>query len=61
MSQNDLFRLAIPEEFGGLGLNCEQFFPSWRSSAAAGMRMNLHHANGLNWRIMYDHGAPTSR
>ena len=24
--KSDLFRLAIPEEYGGLGLNCEQFF-----------------------------------
>ncbi|MCZ8761785.1 acyl-CoA dehydrogenase family protein [Escherichia albertii] len=31
--KNDLFRLAIPEEFGGLGLNCEQFFLLWKNFA----------------------------
>lgn len=61
--KNDLFRLAIPEEFGGLGLNCEQFFSVMEEfcRGPGGMRMNLHHANGLNWRIMYDHGAADLR
>lgn len=56
--KNDLFRLAIPEEYGGLGLNCEQFFAVMEEfcRGPGGMRMNLHHANGLNWRILYDHG-----
>jgi alkylation response protein AidB-like acyl-CoA dehydrogenase len=61
--KNDLFRLAIPEEFGGLGLNTEQFFYVMEEfcRGPGGMRMNLHHANGLNWKIMYDHGAPDLR
>jgi len=56
--KHDLFRLAIPEEFGGLGLNCEQFFAVMEEfcRGPGGMRMNLHHANGLNWRILRDHG-----
>ena len=57
--QYDLFRLAMPEEIGGLGLNNEQFFQVMEEfcRGPGGMRMNLHHANGLNWRIMYDHGS----
>ncbi|MGI5912230.1 MAG: acyl-CoA dehydrogenase family protein [Syntrophomonadaceae bacterium] len=56
--KNDLFRLAIPEEYGGLGLNTEQFFMVMEEfcRGPGGMRMNIHHANGLNWRILYDHG-----
>ena len=54
-----LFSLALPEQYGGLGLNCEQFFIVMQEfcRGPGGMRMNLHHANGLNWKIMHDHGA----
>lgn len=56
--KNDLFRLAIPEEYSGMGLNTEQFFPVMQEfcRGPGGMRMNLHFINGLNWKIMYDHG-----
>lgn len=61
--RNDLFRLSIPEAYGGLGLNCEQFFAVMEEfcRGPGGMRMNLHHANGLNWRILHDHGADDLR
>lgn len=61
--KNDLFRFAIPEEYGGMGLNCVQFFDVMEEfcRGPGGMRMNLHHANGLNWKIMYDHGADDLR
>lgn len=57
--KNDLFRLALPEKYGGLGLNTEQFFRVMEEfcRGPGGMRMNLHHANGLNWKILHDHGA----
>ncbi|MDX5628774.1 MULTISPECIES: acyl-CoA dehydrogenase family protein [unclassified Brenneria] len=56
--KNDLVRLSLPEEYGGLGLNCEQFFAVMEefSRGPGGMRMNLHCANGLSWRILRDHG-----
>lgn len=55
----DLFRLSIPEMYGGLGLNTQQFFMVMEEfcRGPGGMRMNLHHANGLNWKILNDHGA----
>lgn len=56
--ENKLFALTLPEEFGGLGLSVEQFFPVLEEicRGPGGMRMNLHYANGLDWDILYEHG-----
>lgn len=55
--KNDLNRISIPREYGGLGLNAEQSFAVQEQiyRGPGGMRMNLHHANCMNWRIVYDH------
>ncbi|MDD9147516.1 acyl-CoA dehydrogenase family protein [Sporolactobacillus sp. CQH2019] len=61
--KNGFFGLTVPEEYGGKGLNVEQFFPVLEQicRGPGGMRMNLHHANGLDWRIMYEHGSKKLR
>ncbi len=56
--ENDLYRYYLPSEFGGWDLNeleilrvQEEF-----SRGPGGMRMHLHHAADMNWRILYDYG-----
>lgn len=55
-----LNRVSLPEEYGGMGLNAEQSFAVQEEiyRGPGGMRMNLHHANCMNWRIVYDHAQP---
>ena len=57
--ENDLYRCALPEEYGGYGLSeldilrvQEEF-----SRGPGGMRMHLHYAMDLNWRILDDYGS----
>ncbi|QOS66988.1 acyl-CoA/acyl-ACP dehydrogenase [Eggerthella guodeyinii] len=57
---NDLYRFYLPAEYGGWGLNeleilrvQEEF-----SRGPGGMRMHLHHAADMNWRILDDYGCP---
>lgn len=54
----DLYRLRLPEEYGGLGLNAEQYFLVLEEicRGPGGVRMYLHTVNGLNWHILYSHG-----
>ena len=57
--EHDLYRCALPEEYGGFGLSeleilrvQEEF-----SRGPGGMRMHLHYAMDLNWRILYEFGS----
>ena len=58
--KNDLYRFYMPSEYGGWDLNeleilrvQEEF-----SRGPGGMRMHLHHAADMNWRILDDYGKP---
>lgn len=57
---NDLYRFALPLEYGGFGLTCKQIFQVQErfSRGPGGMRMHLHYAADLNWRIMDEFGQP---
>lgn len=57
---NDLYRFALPLKYGGFGLNCKQIFQVQEmfSRGPGGMRMHLHYAADLNWRIMDEFGQP---
>ena len=57
--ENDLYRFALPAQYGGWDLSeldilrvQEQF-----SRGPGGMRMHLHHAADMNWRILDDYGS----
>ena len=58
--KNDLYRFYLPSEYGGWDLDeleilrvQEEF-----SRGPGGMRMHLHHAADMNWRILDDYGTP---
>lgn len=58
--ENDLYRFYLPSKYGGWDLNeleilrvQEEF-----SRGPGGMRMHLHHAADMNWRILDDYGKP---
>jgi alkylation response protein AidB-like acyl-CoA dehydrogenase len=55
---HNLYRFYLPEQYGGWGLTTRQIFQVQEefSRGPGGMRMHLHHAAGLNWRIMDDFG-----
>ena len=57
--QNDLYRFALPEKYGGFGLSEKQILMVQEefSRGPGGMRMHLHHAADLNWRILDDFGS----
>ena len=59
--KNDLYRFYLPSQYGGWDLNeleilrvQEEF-----SRGPGGMRMHLHHAADMNWRILDDYGTET--
>lgn len=56
--RNDLFRMTMPEEYGGMGLGKEQWFTILEEIARGNnaIRMFFHIANGMGWEILYDHG-----
>ena len=61
--KNDLYRFYLPSEYGGWDLDeleilrvQEEF-----SRGPGGMRMHLHHAADMNWRILDDYGTPESQ
>lgn len=58
--KHNLYRFYLPEEHGGWGLTTKQIFQVQEefSRGPGGMRMHLHHAAGLNWRIMDDFAQP---
>lgn len=55
---NDLYRFALPMEYGGFGLTQDQIFQVQEmfSRGPGGMRMHLHYAADLNWRIVNEFG-----
>jgi len=61
--RHNLYRFYMPEEFGGWGMSTKEIFQVQEefSRGPGGMRMHLHHAAGLNWRIMADFGQPELR
>ena len=56
--ENDLYRCALPEEYGGYGLSELEILQVQEefSRGPGGMRMHLHYAMDLNWRILDDYG-----
>ena len=59
--KNDLYRFYLPSQYGGWDLKeleilrvQEEF-----SRGPGGMRMHLHHAADMNWRILDDYGTET--
>ena len=57
--KNDLYRFALPEKYGGFGLSERQILMVQEefSRGPGGMRMHLHHAADLDWRILDDFGS----
>ncbi len=58
--ENNLYRYALPEEYGGWGLSEREILQVQEefSRGPGGMRMHLHYAADLNWRILDDYGCP---
>ena len=58
--KHNLYRFYMPEEYGGWGMSTLQIMKVQEefSRGPGGMRMHLHHAAGLNWRIMDDFAQP---
>ncbi len=58
--KNDLYRFYLPSEYGGWDLNEEEILRVQEefSRGPGGMRMHLHHAADMNWRILDDYGKP---
>lgn len=56
--KNNLYRYALPEEYGGWGLSEQEILQVQEefSRGPGGMRMHLHYAADLNWRILDDYG-----
>ena len=56
--KNDLYRYALPEEYGGWGFTEKEILQVQEefSRGPGGMRMHLHYAADLNWRILDDYG-----
>lgn len=57
--ENDLYRFALPEKYGGFGLSEKEILMVQEefSRGPGGMRMHLHHAADLDWRILDDFGS----
>lgn len=55
---NNLYRCCLPEEYGGWGLNELEILKVQEefSRGPGGMRMHLHYAADMNWRILDDFG-----
>lgn len=58
--ENNLYRYALPEEYGGWGFTEKEILQVQEefSRGPGGMRMHLHYAADLNWRILDDYGKP---
>lgn len=56
--ENDLYRYALPEQYGGWGFSEKEILQVQEefSRGPGGMRMHLHYAADLNWRILDDYG-----
>ena len=57
---NDIYRYSLPVEYGGWGLNEKEILQVQEefSRGPSGMRMHMHYASDLNWRILNDFGQP---
>lgn len=57
--EHDLYRCALPEQYGGFGLSELQILQVQEefSRGPGGMRMHLHYAMDLNWRILDEFGS----
>ena len=58
--ENDLYRFYLPAEYGGWNLNELEILKVQEefSRGPGGMRMHLHHATDMNWRILEEYGKP---
>jgi len=58
-AKNDLYRCCLPAEYGGWNLTETEIMRIQEefSRGPGGMRMHLHHAMDLNWRVLYDYGS----
>ena len=56
---NDIYRYSLPVEYGGWGLSEKEILQVQEefSRGPGGMRMHLHYAADLNWRILDDYGS----
>ncbi|AJC12431.1 acyl-CoA dehydrogenase [Berryella intestinalis] len=61
--EHNLYRYALPEEFGGWGFTEKEILQVQEefSRGPGGMRMHLHYAADLNWRILNDYGCEELR
>lgn len=57
--ENDLYRYALPTKYGGFGFSEYEILQVQEefSRGPGGMRMHLHYAADLNWRILDDFGS----
>ena len=58
--ENNIYRFSLPVEYGGWGLNEKEILQVQEefSRGPSGMRMHMHYASDLNWRILDDFGKP---
>jgi acyl-CoA dehydrogenase len=61
--EHNLYRFAVPEQYGGWGLSRRQIFQVQEefSRGPGGMRMHLHYAADMNWEILDQFGSPELR
>ncbi|MDD5953240.1 MAG: acyl-CoA/acyl-ACP dehydrogenase [Oscillospiraceae bacterium] len=59
VQESGLYRCALPEEYGGWGMSDLELMQIQEeySRGPGGMRMYLHYAMCMNWRILYDFGS----
>lgn len=59
VNQHNLYRISLPEEYGGWGLNELEILKVQEefSRGPGGARMHIHFAQDLNWRPLYDFGS----
>lgn len=57
--KNDLYRYSLPSKYGGWDLNELEILKVQEefSRGPGGMRMHLHYASDLNWRILDGYGS----
>jgi acyl-CoA dehydrogenase len=57
--QHNLYRFAMPEEYGGWAFDRKQIFQVQEefSRGPGGMRMHLHYAADMNWQILDEFGS----
>ncbi|MBA1394579.1 acyl-CoA dehydrogenase, partial [Lactobacillus sp. XV13L] len=57
--KHDLYRFALPKQYGGWGLSEKQILQVQEefSRTQGGIRMHLHHASDMNWRILDNFGS----